>query len=131
LPATVRAQVRELEENQKRRATRSLRDGLDRALVDLLSLYRDVLALQIGAAGSPAGVDLINADLLTDVERLARSATPEDTVRRMDAIGVARERIAANVAPLLAVEALMVCLLEPHVQARVDLARERAAAAAG
>jgi DNA polymerase-3 subunit delta' len=103
LPPAVRAQVKQLEENQKRRATRAQRDVLDRSLVDLLSLYRDVLVVQLGA-----DVELVNAELTAEVERLARAAPPEVTVRRMDAIGVARERISANVAPLLAVEALMV-----------------------
>jgi DNA polymerase-3 subunit delta' len=103
LPPAVRAQVRQLEENQKRRATRAQRDVLDRSLVDLLSLYRDVLVVQLGA-----DVELVNAELAEDVERLARSSSPDATVRRMDAIGTARERIEANVAPLLAVEALMV-----------------------
>jgi len=103
LPPAVRAQVRQLEENQKRRATRAQRDVLDRTMIDVLSLYRDVLVVQLGAE-----VDLVNAESAQDVERLARSSTPEETVRRMDAIGVARDRIAANVAPLLAVEALMV-----------------------
>jgi len=103
LPPAVRAQVRQLEENQKRRATRAQRDVLDRSLLDVLGLYRDVLVVQLGAE-----VSLVNAELADDVARLARSSTPEDTVRRMDAIGVARERIGANVAPLLAVEALMV-----------------------
>jgi len=105
IPPAVRAQVRQLEENQKRRATRTQRDVLDRALVDLLSLYRDVLVVQFGAP-----VDLVNAELADGVQRLARASTPEGTVRRMEAIGVARDRIAANVAPLLAVEALMVSL---------------------
>src|SRR5689334_2344083 len=103
LPPAVRAQVKQLEENQKRRATRAQRDVLDRSLVDLLSLYRDVLVVQLGA-----DVELVNAELAPEVERLARSSPPDVTVRRMDAIGTARERIAANVAPLLAVEALMV-----------------------
>ena len=103
LPPAVRAQVRQLEENQKRRATRAQRDVLDRTMIDVLSLYRDVLVVQLGAE-----VDLVNAESAQDVERLARSSTPEETVRKMDAIGVARDRIAANVAPLLAVEALMV-----------------------
>jgi DNA polymerase-3 subunit delta' len=44
------------------------------------------------------------------VRSLAGSSTAEATLRRMDAIGEARERIEANVAPLLAVEALMVAL---------------------
>ena len=103
LPPAVRAQVKQLEENQKRRATRAQRDVLDRSLLDVLSLYRDVLVVQLGAE-----VDLVNAELADDVARLARASGPEDTVRRMDAIGLARERIGANVAPLLAVEALMV-----------------------
>jgi DNA polymerase-3 subunit delta' len=105
LPPTVRAQVRQLEENQKRRATRAQRDVLDRALVDLLSLYRDVITVQLGAQVEP-----VNAELGEQIRTMARGCTPEDTLRRMDAIGQARERIAANVAPLLAVEALMVRL---------------------
>ncbi len=115
LPPAVRAQVRQLEENQKRRATRAQRDVLDRALVDLLSLYRDVLVVQFGAE-----VDLVNAEMLDDVRRLARSSTPEESVRRMEAIGLARERIGANVAPLLAVEALMVALRPAREQRRPE-----------
>jgi DNA polymerase-3 subunit delta' len=103
LPPAVRAQVKQLEENQRRRATRAQRDVLDRALLDVLTLYRDVLVVQLGA-----DVELVNAELADEIARLARASTPEDTVRRMDAIGLARERIGANVTPLLAVEALMV-----------------------
>lgn len=108
LPPAVRAQVRQLEENQKRRATRAQRDVLDRSLIDLLSFYRDVLVRQFGA-----DVSLTNAELEAEITTAARATTPEVTVRRMQAIGEARERIEANVAPLLAVEALMVALLPP------------------
>jgi DNA polymerase-3 subunit delta' len=107
LPPAVRAQVRQLEENQKRRATRAQRDVLDRALIDLLALYRDVLVIQLGAAD---GVELVNVELEAELRSLARQSTPEGTLRRMAAIGETRERIEANVAPLLAVEALMVQL---------------------
>jgi DNA polymerase III subunit delta' len=105
LPPAVRAQVRQLEENQKRRATRAQRDVLDRAMVDLLSLYRDVITVQLGADVEP-----VNAELGPQIRQLATSCSPAETLRRMDAIGQARERIAANVAPLLALEALMVRL---------------------
>ncbi|ROR73221.1 DNA polymerase III subunit delta' [Bogoriella caseilytica] len=105
LPPALRAQVRQLEEDQKRRATRAQRDVLDRAMVDLLSLYRDVLVVQNGA-----GVALINADLDAQIRRLAQESSTEQTVRRMDAVGEARQRLAGNVAPLLAVEAMMVAL---------------------
>jgi DNA polymerase-3 subunit delta' len=99
------AQVRQLEEDQKRRATRAQRDVLDRAMTDLLSLYRDVLVVQLGAE-----VDLVNGALADDVRALAADSTPEQTIRRMDAIGEARTRLAGNVAPLLAVEAMVVAL---------------------
>jgi DNA polymerase-3 subunit delta' len=117
LPPAVRSQVRQLEENQKRRATRAQRDVLDRSLVDLLSLYRDVLVLQLGATDSTsvdgavsAGVELVNAELADLLWSEARASTAAATLRRMEAIGVARERIEANVSPLLAVESLMVQL---------------------
>lgn len=116
LPPTVRAQVRVLEENQKRRATRAQRDVLDRALVDLLSFYRDVLLVQVGAE-----VELVNAELRSDIQALALASTSEDTVRRMEAIGEARERVEANVAPLLAVEALMVRLGAPRLAPAVPV----------
>lgn len=105
LPPAVRAQVRQLEEGQKRRATRAQRDVLDRAMVDLLSLYRDVLVVQLGA-----DVDLVNVEEEQAVRRLAESTTAEQTLRRMDAVGQARTRLAGNVAPLLAVEAMAIAL---------------------
>ncbi|ACZ29394.1 DNA polymerase III, delta prime subunit [Xylanimonas cellulosilytica DSM 15894] len=108
LPPRLRSQVKQLEDDQKRRATRRQRDVLDRSMVDLLSLYRDVLVVQLGA-----DVDLVNglddADLAV-VRALAADSTPEQTVRRMDAIGVARERLQGNVAPLLALEAMTIAL---------------------
>lgn len=105
LPPTLRAQVRQLEEEQKRRATRAQRDVLDRSLLDLLSLYRDVLVRQLGA-----GVELVNTEHEAEVRRLAEGSTAEQTLRRLDAIGEARTRIEGNVAPLLAVEAMAVAL---------------------
>ncbi|QJW37793.1 DNA polymerase III subunit delta' [Cellulosimicrobium protaetiae] len=105
LPPRLRSQLRDLEADQKRRATRHQRDVLDRAMVDLLSLYRDVLVVQLGAE-----VELVNSELAETVRSLAEDSTPEQTVRRMDAIGVARERLEGNVAPLLAVEAMVVAL---------------------
>ncbi|MHA7135261.1 DNA polymerase III subunit delta' [Oerskovia turbata] len=105
MPPKLRSQLTDLEKDQKRRATRHQRDVLDRAMVDLLSLYRDVLVVQLGAR-----VDLVNAELAETVQALAEDSTPEQTVRRMDAIGVARERLGGNVAPLLALEAMAIAL---------------------
>ncbi|MDO8143345.1 MULTISPECIES: DNA polymerase III subunit delta' [unclassified Isoptericola] len=105
VPPKLRSQVKQLEDDQKRRATRSQRDVLDRAMVDLLSLYRDVLVVQLGADVEP-----VNGEQADTVRGLARDSTPEQTVRRMDAIGQARERLEGNVAPLLAVEAMAIAL---------------------
>ena len=105
LPPAVRSQVKTLEEEQKRRATRAQRDVLDRAMVDLLSLYRDVLVVQLGAL-----VELVNVEHGDDVRALASASTAEQTLRRMDAVGQARTRLAGNVAPLLAVEAMTIAL---------------------
>ena len=105
MPPKLRSQLTDLEKDQKRRATRHQRDVLDRAMLDLLSLYRDVLVVQLGAH-----VDLVNTELAETVQALAEDSTPEQTVRRMDAIGVARERLDGNVAPLLALEAMAIAL---------------------
>jgi DNA polymerase-3 subunit delta' len=104
-PAGAAAQLKVLEEEQKKRATRAKRDGIDRALVDLAGFYRDVLVVQTGA-----GVDLVNVELRDPVTSVARHSSPEQTVRRIDAVLRAREQIALNVAPLLAVEAMTVAL---------------------
>src|ERR1022692_3842153 len=89
--------LKDLEDRQKSRATRLKRDALDRALLDLAGFYRDVLAIQFGA-----DVELANAGRQEDLERTASAATPEATVRKIQAIMACRERLAASVAPLLA-----------------------------
>ena len=61
----------------------------------------DALVLRTGA-----GTPLVNEDSRQVVARLAEVLRPEDLLRAMDAIGTARERIGANVAPLLALEAM-------------------------
>ncbi|WP_214411585.1 DNA polymerase III subunit delta' [Sphaerisporangium fuscum] len=97
--------MKELEDRQKSRATRIKRDSLDLALLDLVAYYRDVLAVQFGAQ-----VELSGEDLRADLEALARASTPEDTLRRIDAIMLCRERLAANVNPQIAVEAMTLSL---------------------
>jgi DNA polymerase-3 subunit delta' len=104
-PRGMAGAISDLEKRQKSRATRTQRDSLDRALVDLAAFYRDVLMVQVGAP-----VDLINVDLVTGVTAVAEGSAPESTLRRIEAVLAAREAIDANVAPLLAVEAMAVSL---------------------
>ena len=44
--------VKELEKEQKARATRLVRDSIDAALLDLATFYRDVLLVQSGSPDS-------------------------------------------------------------------------------
>jgi DNA polymerase-3 subunit delta' len=105
MPRGTAGAMKELEDRQKRRATRIQRDSLDLALVDLAGFYRDVLAVQFGS-----GAELCNEDLRAGVERLAGQTTTESTLRRIEAILACRDAIERNVAPLLAVEAMTVSL---------------------
>jgi DNA polymerase-3 subunit delta' len=103
VPAALRPQLKALEDDQKRRATRSLRDGIDRILVDLASLFRDILLVQLAA-----DVELVNREMLAAIEAAATSASPARTLATLDAIQEARTRIDGNVAPALALEAMLV-----------------------
>ena len=105
MPRGTAGAMKDLEDMQKRRRTRTQRDSLDVALTDLTAFYRDVLALQLGSR-----VAMANADAEDALERLARSSAPEATLRRIEAIAACREALDRNVAPLLAVEAMTMAL---------------------
>ncbi|TWP34294.1 DNA polymerase III subunit delta' [Leekyejoonella antrihumi] len=107
-PPHVRSQLSALEKEQKTRATRFGRDVIDRSLVDLLSIYRDALVVQLGEP-----VELVNTDLREEVLSLSTALRAEGLLNAMDAIGTARERITANVPPLLALEAMTISLQLP------------------
>jgi DNA polymerase-3 subunit delta' len=111
IPPALRAQLKNLEEDQKRRATRSLRDGLDRIMVDLLSLYRDVMLLQLGAT-----TELINLSIHSELQRASESSSAAGTIAIMDAINTARQRIEGNVSPALALEAMLISVAKSRPQ---------------
>ncbi|MFF4217139.1 MULTISPECIES: DNA polymerase III subunit delta' [Streptomyces] len=105
LPRGTAGAMKELQDRQKRRSTRTQRDSLDLALVDLTGFYRDVLAMQLGSRAEVA-----NADMQDALERVARASGPERTLRRIEAIIDCRRALDRNVAPLLAVEAMTMAL---------------------
>ncbi|MGW0494899.1 DNA polymerase III subunit delta' [Streptomyces sp. NPDC003007] len=105
MPRGTAGVMKDLEDKQKRRRTRTQRDSLDLALTDLTAFYRDVLARQLGSR-----VAIANADAEDALERLARSGSPESTLRRIEAIAACRDALDRNVAPLLAVEAMTMAL---------------------
>ncbi|MEV6318028.1 DNA polymerase III subunit delta' [Streptomyces sp. NPDC051776] len=107
LPRGTAGVMKDLQDRQKRRATRTQRDSLDLALTDLTGFYRDVLALQLGSA-----VAIANTEAGDDLRRVAQSSTPERSLRRIEAVLACREALDSNVAPLLAVEAMTMALRE-------------------
>jgi DNA polymerase-3 subunit delta' len=94
-------QLRDLEKRQRSRATRTQRDALDRALVDLAAFYRDVLLEHAGSA-----VERAHPDLADDVAAVAGHVDPAGVLRRLDAVLACREALDLNVKPRIAVEAM-------------------------
>ena len=97
--------VKDLEKEQKSRTTRMVRDYLDRALLDIATLYRDILLIQANSLDS-----IINTDLISEITKISNSTTPESTLAKLEAIMSARTNLSHNAAPLLTIEALMVSL---------------------
>jgi DNA polymerase-3 subunit delta' len=105
---------KDLDRRQKARRTRTLRDQVDRALVDLMGLYRDVLVIQFDSA-----VPLVNEELRPQLSQLGARSTPNDTGRRLQALAYTRQQITANVVLQLALESLMVELKDPWIRLAV------------
>lgn len=101
IPPKLRSQIKALEEDQKRRATRSLRDGIDRVFTDLLSLYRDVLLTALDS-----GQHLVNLEHQARISELAERWSAQRAIEAVDAVERARERLARGVTPGLVLEAM-------------------------
>ncbi len=106
-PRNAQSALKDLDEQQKARAKRLQRDAIDRALTELTALYRDVLSVQTGS-----GAALINIELEAQIAVLARKSEAEATLHRIAAVLACRTALETNVAPLLAVESLMIELVQ-------------------
>ena len=105
VPPAFRSQLSALEDDQKRRATRSLRDGIDRVLTDLQSVFRDILMVQYGRTET-----LINTELQIEIAAVGEGWGPERALIALDAIAATRRSLQHNAAPLLAVESMLVTI---------------------
>ena len=94
--------VKELEKEQKSRATRMVRDSIDGALLDIATFYRDVMMVQSGSVDA-----IINTDMVDAINAYAAKHPKHTTINKMSAIMDARTNLAHNAAPLLTCEALM------------------------
>jgi len=95
--------IKDLEKRQKSRQTRSSRDALDRALMDLATYFRDALLVASGANGVSAN----HPDMTDRVAALAAHAAPQRLLRCIEAVLECREALAVNVKPKFAVDAMV------------------------
>lgn len=101
IPPNLRPQFKELEDNQKRRNTRALRDGIDRIFTDAESFFRDIISLQL-----QAGSEIVNEDFMESLTPRVYGTSVDDNIQILDAITEARKRLASNVRDLLVLESL-------------------------
>lgn len=94
--------IKELEKEQKSRATRLVRDSLDGALLDLATFYRDILMVQSGSIEA-----VLNLDLSQDLRIYAATSPTESNLKKLKSIMESRTQLAMNSAPLATCEALM------------------------
>jgi len=106
-PRSAAAAIASLEDQQKARAKRLQRDAIDNVLTELATWYRDLLCIQVGGRES----EIINLGVSNRVRQAASATTAAQSVACLEAILDARRVIDANVAPLLALEALFVQLM--------------------
>ncbi|MDT7784659.1 MAG: polymerase subunit delta [Pseudonocardiales bacterium] len=97
--------LKDLEKRQKSRATRTQRDSLDTALVDLAGFYRDALVVHTGSEAA-----LTHPDRAGDSRTAAAQWSRESILRRLEAVLACREAIEVNVKPRIAVEAMVTTL---------------------
>ena len=98
--------LKDLERRQKSRATRTQRDALDRALIDLAGYYRDAV---LHASGSRAPAT--HPDRAEEVARLVADGVPaEGLLRCLEAVLACREALTLNVKPIIAVDAMVALL---------------------
>jgi DNA polymerase-3 subunit delta' len=100
--------IRDLEHRQKSRATRTKRDTLDRALVDLAAFYRDALLVH---ARSP--VARAHPDFDDDVRAVAAQVDAAGVLRYLDSVLACRQALELNVKPRIAIEAMTAALCLP------------------
>ena len=88
-----------LTKDQESRRKRIARDEIDRVLLELMSVLRDVLSRQLETQS-----ELINSDMAAGTTELAQRTTPHKTLESLDAITQCREALLVNAAPQIALE---------------------------
>ncbi len=69
--------IKDLEKEQKSSTTRAIRDNIDGALLDIATLYRDVLVVQSN------GNEIMNIDLANEITNYSRTTSPKRTLAQI------------------------------------------------
>ena len=96
-----RGALKQIKDRHKRGINARERSGIMEALASARSLLRDVALTLEGVD------DIVNADALDIVVRLAEATTPAGATQAIEAVARAEHRIARNVTPQLAVEVML------------------------
>ncbi|WP_066907892.1 DNA polymerase III subunit delta' [Millisia brevis] len=94
--------IRDLERRQKSRATRTGRDTLDRALIDLAGMFRDALAVSMRAS-----VAATHPDRDRQARELAQQLSSTQLLRSLEAVLACRSALDMNVKPRFALAAMV------------------------
>ncbi|WP_110588387.1 DNA polymerase III subunit delta' [Microbacterium suaedae] len=106
VPPAVRSQLNALKDDQEKRAKRSVRDGLDRVLTDMQSLFRDIALLQLGRTEG-----IINAEYIDEMRETAERWAPGRALTVLDHLSETRDALGHNVQPTLALESLLITIV--------------------
>src|SRR5690625_4122365 len=106
VPPKLRVHIRRMEDNQTARNRRAIHDALDRAMIDLSGIYRDLLVLHLASTAT-----LINEHMRAKLTEYSTTVTAEHCLGALDAINTARQRLAGNVPPQLALEAMLLAFI--------------------
>jgi len=98
--------IKELEKDQKSRTTRMVRDYLDRALLDVASIFRDALLIK-----NNIDAVLTNQDFRKEMETKFKNTDSFKLIDQLEKVLEARCALKTNSSPLLTVESLMLCII--------------------
>ena len=99
--------VKDLEKIQKTRLSRSIQDSLDRLLLDILSLFRDIIIIQLGKSET-----IINIERMQLLQDFAVNNSKVEICEFLQQIMRARESLRTNSSSLLVIENLMIEIVD-------------------
>ena len=99
--------VKDLEKSQKNRLARSIQDSLDRLLLDILSIFRDIMIIQLSKSET-----IINIERMQFLQDFALNNSQVEIHEFIQRIMQARASLRANSSSLSVIENLMIAIVD-------------------